>query len=108
MKSRKLLQAKIFFSDKTLKFDAVCIFCRDGEVDMAGDVVKGLQKEYAIVRPICNSCLESGKRPVTRNALAQKKKEINGMRMKELVVGLFICPRTFADLKRPIFFFTSQ
>jgi hypothetical protein len=45
-----------------------------GEVDMDGDVVKGLQKEYAIVRPICNSCLESGKRPVTRNALAQKRK----------------------------------
>ncbi|ELU17088.1 hypothetical protein CAPTEDRAFT_216395 [Capitella teleta] len=31
-------------------------------------------EEYAIVRPICNSCLESGKRPVTRNALAQKRK----------------------------------
>ena len=56
----------------TMTMDPVCTFCGDLEVS-DGDIVKQLKTEYGIVRPICNKCINEGKKPIVRNALKIKK-----------------------------------
>jgi len=51
----------------------VCFYCEDTAVLGVQESIATLKKAYGIVRPICQTCCSSGKKPVTRNALRVKK-----------------------------------
>lgn len=57
----------------------ICFYCGDAEdlLDNDNDVMANLRKEFAVVRPICKTCYNSGLLPKTRNALkvGQSKKK---------------------------------
>ena len=55
-----------------MQFEDVCYHCSDYEV-VEDDLVKQLREEYGIVRPICQTCLQEGKKIKTRNAVKTKK-----------------------------------
>ncbi|XP_053379602.1 uncharacterized protein LOC128548528 isoform X2 [Mercenaria mercenaria] len=62
-----------YYAGKTMVFDPICFHC--GDIDVADtDAIRQLKEQFGIVRPICNTCLETGKTVVTRNALKVKKK----------------------------------
>lgn len=52
-------------------FSAICVHCGDTEIidPNENEQLSQLKKDWATVRPICPSCLEGGKIPVTRNAI---------------------------------------
>lgn len=58
----------------TTKFQPVCFFCGDTEVDSTSQTVQDLRKNYSIVRPICGNCISRGIQPKVRNALKLNKK----------------------------------
>ncbi|XP_061174856.1 uncharacterized protein LOC133183999 [Saccostrea echinata] len=60
-----------YYSGKTQIFDAVRFHCGDPDVTNC-DEVRRLQEDFAIVRPICGQCLQSGKQIPTRNAKKRK------------------------------------
>ena len=55
-------------------FEDVCYFCGDSSV-ADNDDIRELRKEFGIVRPICQKCLDKGEKPVTRNANNIRKKQ---------------------------------
>ncbi|XP_041369880.1 uncharacterized protein LOC121383848 [Gigantopelta aegis] len=63
-----------YFAGKTAVFDDICFFCGDDHVAETPEIVE-LQREYGIVRPMCTTCLSSGKKPVVRNANRVMKKQ---------------------------------
>lgn len=65
----------LFQADRE-KFTDICFFSGDMEV-VINDLIRQLRTQYGIVRPICQSCLDQGNIPNTRNALkvGQKRKK---------------------------------
>lgn len=69
----------ILFAGKMTNLVPVCTFCGDTELSQA-ETVAELKKQYGIVRPICDACLSSGKKPIVRNSLkigANKRKRVD-------------------------------
>ena len=53
----------------------ICIHCGDNEVlDKNHPQIKQSEQEWGIVRPICSSCMNEGKKIITRNAMKTGKK----------------------------------
>nr|XP_022308033.1 uncharacterized protein LOC111114036 [Crassostrea virginica] len=63
-----------YYAGITTKFQPVCFFCGDTEVDSTSQTVQDLRKNYSIVRPICRQCMSKGIQPKVRNALKLNKK----------------------------------
>lgn len=56
-----------YYSDIFGKNHPVCFYCGDTEITQ-NDIIRDLEKEYGIVRPICKTCFDQGKRPAVRNS----------------------------------------
>ena len=57
-----------------MQFDNICFHCGDTEV-AENDIIRQLQENFGIVRPICESCIQQGKQIKTRNAVKTKKQK---------------------------------
>lgn len=63
-----------YYSDVNGLNTPVCFFCGDTEV-ITNQEIQNLKQEYGLVRPICDTCFQGGKRPAVRNALKTNKKK---------------------------------
>jgi hypothetical protein len=55
-----------FSSSGTGRFVSVCYHCGASEDLIENEEIKSLQREFAVVRPICQSCIDLGLQPNTR------------------------------------------
>nr|XP_022291791.1 uncharacterized protein LOC111103077 [Crassostrea virginica] len=63
-----------YYAGITTKFQPVCFFCGNTEVNSTSQTVQDLRKNYSIVRPICRQCMSNGIQPKVRIALKLNKK----------------------------------
>jgi hypothetical protein len=63
-----------FISEAQTVFEPCCIFCGDIDNTAENEAIEALREEFSIVRPICNTCYDSGKKPVTRMGKKGRKR----------------------------------
>jgi hypothetical protein len=67
VQSMSSTQISSFFIGVQTVMDPCCSYCGAVDALAENDEIDALHEQFGIVRPICNACFSSGKKPLTRS-----------------------------------------